>query len=170
MTSFSTFSAFAETEPIEIEIPVKCEAKNLKEEFIYHLEPATDEFQIIENLDLKLTDGKTDSFKIVCTYPGTYYYTLNQQKGKSSNVIYDESVYSAVAYVTESDDSELMVETILFKKGEDSKREMVEFTNKRIYEDEDSNTGVSDNLFLYAFGTAVSLCLIILLTKKKKEV
>lgn len=72
---------------------------------------------VIESLDnnspspesdrLFITDNGTGVFNIQITEPGTYVYKMYEKPGDDLNIIYDDNIYYATVFVTNTDDDNL---------------------------------------------------------------
>lgn len=124
------FAADAE-KSVTVRIPVSCMALDSPDTFQYELVPETTEHQTIETPTLSLKDGEKGEFVITITYPGTYHYTVHQNKGNDLFTTYDERVYHVDVYVLEDEQGNLTADVVLYEEGGADKKEEVVFKNKR---------------------------------------
>ena len=124
---FGTIPVCAAEKTVEAKIPVSSTGKNTKESFSYHLKAETSEFQTLATDNLSLRDGETGSFSVLYTYPGTYHYTISQEKGTDKKTTYDETVYNVDVYVTE--DEEMSAEPVIYLNGSNGKKQSASFVN-----------------------------------------
>ena len=167
-------------------IPVVCvckNAKNVDEDFIYTLKPASATYQIVNTTELKLSGGKDGSFDVTYTYPGTYRYTVSQEAGKDSDITYDTVVYDAVVYVTEDSTGKLAAEVVAYKSGSNEKADKIVFNNYHKISSSTSNSGnvsasmtqnapnvqTSDagTLLFYVAGIVISVLIVMLILSKR---
>jgi len=123
---------FADAEKsVTVRIPVSCMALDSPDTFEYELIPETTEHQTIENTTLSLKDGEKGEFVITITYPGTYHYTVRQEKGEDLFTTYDERVYHVDVYVMEDEQGNLTADVVLYEEGGADKKEELVFKNRR---------------------------------------
>ena len=128
---FGTIPVCAAEKTVEAKIPVSSTGKNTKESFSYHLKAETSEFQTLATDSLSLRDGETGSFSVLYTYPGTYHYTISQEKGTDKKTTYDETVYNVDVYVTEDEDGEMSAEPVIYLNGSNGKKQSASFVNTK---------------------------------------
>lgn len=121
----------AATIPVTVMIPVTVEGKNTDETFTCVLDMESTEFQTVETTKVTLRNGQGDVFQIRYTCPGTYSYTIRQEKGSDRYTTYDDTVYAVDVYVTEDEKGQLFAEPVVFIRGNDEKQEKVHFSNVR---------------------------------------
>lgn len=126
---FSILPVCAAEKTVEAKIPVSCTGKNTTESFSYHLKAEPSEFQTLAADSLSLRDGETGRFSVLYTYPGTYHYTLSQEKGTDKETTYDETVYKVDVYVTEDEDGRMSAEPIIYLNGSSGKKPSAGFRN-----------------------------------------
>lgn len=172
---FSTIPVCAAEKTVEAKIPVSSTGKNTKESFSYHLKAETSEFQTLATDNLSLRDGETGSFSVLYTYPGTYHYTISQEKGTDKKTTYDETVYNVDVYVTEDEDGKMSAEPVIYLNGSNGKKQSADFRNiKKL--DTNKTTGnvktgdTSNTAFWFVtLGLSAMLMGIMILRRKKKE-
>ncbi len=130
VTSFASETK-ADEKAVTVRIPVSCTGINTTEEFIYELSGESTEFQIIESRTLTLKDKEKGEFCITYTYPGTYHYTVVQNKGSDSDTTYDNTVYHVDVYVTEDEKGNMYAEPVVYLQGESGKKAELSFTNEK---------------------------------------
>ena len=124
---------------------------------------------------LSLRDGETGRFSVLYTYPGTYHYTLSQEKGTDKKTTYDETVYKVDVYVTEDEDGRMSAEPIIYLNGSNKKKPSAGFRNiKKLDTDKtigNVKTGDRSNaaFWIAASGLSTMLMGIMVLRKKKQE-
>lgn len=172
---FSTLPVYAAEKTVEVRIPVSCTGKNTKESFSYHLKAETSEFQTLATDSLSLRDGETGSFSVLYTYPGTYHYTISQEKGTDKKTTYDETVYKVDVYVTEDEDGKMSAEPIVYLNGSNEKKQSASFINVKKLDTNKTpgnvKTGDTSNtaFWIAASGLSAMLMGIMILRRKKKE-
>lgn len=171
---FSTLPVYAAEKTVEAKIPVSCTGKNTKESFSYHLKAETSEFQILATDSLSLRDGETGSFSVLYTYPGTYHYTISQEKGMDKKTTYDETVYKVDVYVTEDEDGRMSAEPIVYLNGSSEKKQSAGFINVKKLDTNKTpgnvKTGDTSNTAFWIAASGLSAMLIgIMILRRKKE-
>lgn len=172
---FSTLPVYAAEKTVEAKIPVSCTGKNTKESFSYHLKAETSEFQTLATDSLSLRDGETGSFSVLYTYPGTYHYTISQEKGTDKKTTYDETVYKVDVYVTEDEDGRMSAEPVIYLNGSNEKKQSASFINVKKLDTNKTPGNVktgdaSNTAFWFAtLGLSTMLMGIMILRRKKKE-
>lgn len=172
---FSILPVCAAEKTVEAEIPVSCTGENTTESFSYHLKAEPSEFQTLATDSLSLRDGETGSFSVLYTYPGTYHYTISQEKGTDEKTTYDETVYKVDVYVTEDEDGRMSAEPIIYLNGSSGKKPSAGFRNiKKLDTNKTTGkvkTGDRSNaaFWIAASGLSAMLMGIIVLRKKKQE-
>lgn len=172
---FSTLPVYAAEKTVEAKIPVLCTGKNTKESFSYHLKAETSEFQTLTTDSLSLRDGETGSFSVLYTYPGTYHYTISQEKGTDKKTTYDETVYKVDVYVTEDEDGRMSAEPVIYLNGSNEKKQSASFINVKKLDTNKTPGNVktgdaSNTAFWFAtLGLSTMLMGIMILRRKKKE-
>lgn len=79
-------------------------------------------------------EAKEGTFRITFTEPGEYLYTVYQRKGTNENVEYDTiTVYLVGVIVSTGRDGKLTASVGVNKKGDNVKKEVMEFTNVPTY-------------------------------------
>lgn len=171
---FGTIPVCAAEKTVEAKIPVSSTGKNTKESFSYHLKAETSEFQTLATDNLSLRDGETGSFSVLYTYPGTYHYTISQEKGTDKKTTYDETVYNVDVYVTEDEDGKMSAEPVIYLNGSNGKKQSACFINTKEL-DTNKTTGnvktgdTSNTAFWFVtLGLSTMLMGIMILRKKKK--
>ena len=172
---FGTIPVCAAEKTVEAKIPVSSTGKNTKESFSYHLKAETSEFQTLATDNLSLRDGETGSFSVLYTYPGTYHYTISQEKGTDKKTTYDETVYNVDVYVTEDEDGKMSAEPVIYLNGSNGKKQSACFINTKEL-DTNKTTGnvktgdTSNTAFWFVtLGLSAMLMGIMILRRKKKE-
>lgn len=122
----SMASAADKQEAATARIPVCCSADNIMEVFEFVL---TGDGQ--DPLKLEMQDGMENGFVVEFTAPGTYHYTVRQTRGKTDDILYDDTVYAVDVYVTEDEKGKMTAEPVAYVKGSREKQEKVSFVNKR---------------------------------------
>jgi len=125
------FAMDIEEKNVSAYIPVSCTGKNTEEVFTYKLNSENMELQEIEKLSLSLKDGEEDVFIISYTCPGTYHYTITQNKGTDTKTKYDDTIYEVDVYITEDESGRLFAEPILYINGGTEKKEEASFVNEK---------------------------------------
>lgn len=172
---FGTMPVCAAEKTVEAKIPVSCTGKNTTESFSYHLKAEPSEFQTLATDSLSLRDGETGSFSVLYTYPGTYHYTLSQEKGTDEKTTYDETVYKVDVYVTEDEDGRMSAEPVIYLNGSSEKKQSAGFRNiKKLDTNKTTGnvkTGDRSNtaFWIAALGLSTMLMGIMVLRKKKQE-
>lgn len=171
---FSTLPVYAAEKTVEAKIPVSCTGKNTKESFSYHLKAETSEFQTLATDSLSLRDGETGSFSVLYTYPGTYHYTISQEKGTDKKTTYDETVYKVDVYVTEDEDGKMSAEPIVYLNGSSEKKQSAGFINVKKLDTNKTpgnvKTGDTSNTAFWIAASGLSAMLIgIMILRRKKE-
>lgn len=171
---FSTLPVYAAEKTVEAKIPVSCTGKNTKESFSYHLKAETSEFQTLATDSLSLKDGETGSFSVLYTYPGTYHYTISQEKGMDKKTTYDETVYKVDVYVTEDEDGRMSAEPIVYLNGSSEKKQSAGFINVKKLDTNKTpgnvKTGDTSNTAFWIAASGLSAMLIgIMILRRKKE-
>lgn len=171
---FSTLPVYAAEKTVEAKIPVSCTGKNTKESFSYHLKAETSEFQTLATDSLSLRDGETGSFSVLYTYPGTYHYTISQEKGTDKKTTYDETVYKVDVYVTEDEDGRMSAEPIVYLNGSSEKKQSAGFINVKKLDTNKTpgnvKTGDTSNTAFWIAASGLSAMLIgIMILRRKKE-
>ena len=171
---FSTLPVYAAEKTVEAKIPVLCTGKNTKESFSYHLKAETSEFQTLATDSLSLRDGETGSFSVLYTYPGTYHYTISQEKGTDKKTTYDETVYKVDVYVTEDEDGKMSAEPIVYLNGSSEKKQSAGFINVKKLDTNKTpgnvKTGDTSNTAFWIAASGLSAMLIgIMILRRKKE-
>lgn len=172
---FSILPVCAAEKTVEAKIPVSCTGENTTESFSYHLKAETSEFQTLATESLSLRDGETGIFSVLYTYPGTYHYTLSQEKGTDKKTTYDETVYNVDVYVTEDEDGRMSAEPVIYLDGSSGKKPSAGFRNiKKL--DTNKTTGkvktgdMSNTAFwIAALGLSAMLMGIMILRRKKED-
>lgn len=132
LASFASETKAEEKEKaVTVRIPVFCTGTNTTEGFIYELSGESMEFQTIESRTLTLRDKEKGEFRITYTYPGTYHYTVVQNKGSDSDTTYDGTVYYVDVYVTEDETGNMYAEPVVYLQGESGKKAELSFTNEK---------------------------------------
>lgn len=157
-----------------------------KHKRIFFLSSETSEFQTLATDNLSLRDGETGSFSVLYTYPGTYHYTISQEKGTDKKTTYDETVYNVDVYVTEDEDGEMSAEPIIYLNGSNEKKQSASFINIKeldtikttgnvetdaIKTTGNVKTGDTSNtaFWIVTLGLSATLMGIMILRMKKKE-
>lgn len=171
---FSTLPVYAAEKTVEVRIPVSCTGKNTKESFSYHLKAETSEFQTLTTDSLSLRDGETGSFSVLYTYPGTYHYTISQEKGTDKKTTYDETVYKVDVYVTEDEDGEMSAEPVIYLNGSNEKKQSASFINVKKLDTNKTPGNVktgdaSDTAFWIATSGLSAMLIGIMILRRKKE-
>lgn len=172
---FGTVPVCAAEKTVEAKIPVSCTGENTTESFSYHLKAETSEFQTLAADSLSLRDGETGIFSVLYTYPGTYHYTLSQEKGTDKKTTYDETVYNVDVYVTEDEDGRMSAEPVIYLNGSNKKKQSAGFRNiKKLDTNKTTGnvkTGDRSNtaFWIAASGLSAMLMGIMVLRKKKQE-
>lgn len=172
---FSTMPVCAAEKTVEAKIPVSCTGENTTESFSYHLKAETSEFQTLSADSLSLRDGEIGIFSVFYTYPGTYHYTLSQEKGTDKKTTYDETVYNVDVYVTEDEDGRMSAEPIIYLNGSNKKKQSAGFRNiKKLDTNKTTGnvkTGDMSNtaLWIAASGFSAMLMGIMILRRKKED-
>lgn len=180
----------AESDTASVSIPVSCTGKNTTETFTFWLKAESTDNQIIQNDSLSLKDGEEGKFVIRYTEPGTYHYTISQDKGTDAKTTYDDTVYAVDVYVMNDEQGVMTAEPVVYIKGSSGKKDKVSFVNQKKEappekEDPSSDsqkkpesngpvssiqTGDSNLSYLYAGLCAISgfLLLAMVMLKKRK--
>ena len=172
---FSTIPVCAAEKTVEVKIPVSCTGENTTESFSCHLKAEPSEFQTLATDSLSLRDGETGSFSILYTYPGTYHYTISQEKGTDEKTTYDETVYNVDVYVTEDENGRMSAEPIIYLNGSNEKKQSAGFRNiKKLDTNKTTGnvkTGDRSNtaLWIAASGFSAMLMGIMILRRKKED-
>lgn len=171
---FNTLPVYAAEKTVEARIPVSCTGKNTKESFSYHLKAETSEFQTLMADSLSLRDGETGSFSVLYTYPGTYHYTISQEKGTDKKTTYDETVYKVDVYVTEDEDGKMSTEPVIYLNGSSEKKQSASFINTKKLDTNKTpgnvKTGDTSNTAFWFATSGLSAMLIgIMILRRKKE-
>ena len=172
---FSILPVCAAEKTVEVKIPVSCTGENTTESFFYHLKAEPSEFQTLATDSLSLRDGETGSFSVLYTYPGTYHYTISQEKGTDEKTTYDETVYKVDVYVTEDEDGRMSAEPIIYLNGSSGKKPSAGFRNiKKLDTDKtigNVKTGDRSNaaFWIAASGFSTMLMGIMILRRKKED-
>lgn len=172
---FSILPVCAAEKTVEAKIPVSCTGENTTESFSCHLKAEPSEFQTLATDSLSLRDGETGSFSVLYTYPGTYHYTLSQEKGTDEKTTYDETVYNVDVYVTEDEDGRMSAEPVIYLNGSSEKKQSAGFRNiKKLDTNKTTGkvkTGDRSNaaFWIAASGLSAMLMGIMVLRKKKQE-
>lgn len=171
---FSTLPVYAAEKTVEVRIPVSCTGENTKESFSYHLKAETSEFQTLTTDSLSLRDGETGSFSVLYTYPGTYHYTISQEKGTDKKTTYDETVYKVDVYVTEDEDGRMSAEPVIYLNGSSEKKQSASFINTKKLDTNKTpgnvKTGDTSNTAFWFATLGLSAMLIgIMILRRKKE-
>ena len=171
---FSTLPVCAAEKTVEVKIPVSCTGENTTESFSYHLKAETSEFQTLATESLSLRDGETGHFSVLYTYPGTYHYTLSQEKGTDKKTTYDETVYKVDVYVTEDEDGRMSAEPVIYLNGSSGKKPSAGFRNiKKLDTNKTTGkvkTGDRSNTAFWIAASGLSAMLMgIMILKRKKE-
>lgn len=116
---------------VTAQIPVSCTGTNTTEQFVFRLTGESSPFQTVENETLILKDKEKGFFRITYTYPGTYHYTVSQEKGKDSATTYDDTVYCADVYVAEDEKGNLYADPVVYIEGESEKKAELSFFNEK---------------------------------------
>ena len=171
---FSTIPVCAAEKTVEAKIPVSSIGKNTKESFSYHLKAETSEFQTLATDSLSLRDGETGSFSVLYTYPGTYHYTISQEKGTDKKTAYDETVYKVDVYVMEDEDGKMSAEPVIYLNGSNEKKQSASFINVKKLDTNKTpgnvKTGDTSNTAFWIAASGLSAMLIgIMILRRKKE-
>ena len=169
---FSIVPVCAAEKTVEAEIPVSCTGENTTESFSYHLKAETSEFQTLSADSLSLRDGETGSFSVLYTNPGTYHYTLSQEKGTDRKTTYDETVYNVDVYVTEDEDGRMSAEPVIYLNGSSGKKQSAGFRNIRKPDRTagNVNTGDTSSTAFWIAASGLSTMLMgIMISRRKKE-
>ena len=171
---FGTMPVCAAEKTVEAKIPVSCTGENTTESFSYHLKAEPSEFQTLATDSLSLRDGETGRFSVLYTYPGTYHYTLSQEKGTDKKTTYDETVYNVDVYVTEDEDGRMSAEPIIYLNGSNEKKQSAGFRNIRKLDTNKTTgnvkTGDRSNAAFWIAASGLSAMLMgIMILKRKKE-
>lgn len=170
---FSIIPVCAAEKTVKAEIPVSCTGENTTESFSYHLKAETSEFQTLSADSLSLRDGETGSFSVLYTYPGTYHYTLSQEKGTDRKTAYDETVYNVDVYVTEDEDGRMSAEPVIYLNGSSGKKQSAGFRNIRKPDRTAGNVNTGDTsstaFWIAASGLSTMLMGIMILKRKKED-
>ena len=116
---------------ITAQIPVSCTGTNTTEQFVFRLTGESSPFQTVENETLILKDKEKGFFRITYTYPGTYHYTVSQERGKDGATTYDDTVYCVDVYVTENEKGNLYADPVVYIEGESEKKAELSFFNEK---------------------------------------
>lgn len=116
---------------VQIRIPVSCTGTDTTERFHYELEGGESEYEQVDTGRLTLSDGEEGNFEITCNYPGTYYYTVRQEKGTDVLTTYDDTVYRVEVYVTENEEGQLAATSMAYIAGETGKRDVLRYQNSK---------------------------------------
>ena len=173
---------------ISVEIPVRCEAKNTDEEFVYKLETNNTEHQVILNNSIALKGGESDYFLIEYKSPGEYHYTLTQTKGEDKKTKYDTTVYNVDVYITVTEAGTFESTVSVYRTGNSRKEAEALFVNEKETEkntdsgNRDQNNGSQNGnqntdrmqtgdirIFGFAVLMGMMLVILIVLPKTKKE-
>lgn len=169
---FSIIPVCAAEKTVKAEIPVSCTGENTTESFSYHLKAETSEFQTLSADSLSLRDGETGSFSVLYTYPGTYHYTLSQEKGTDRKTAYDETVYNVDVYVTEDEDGRMSAEPVIYLNGSSGKKQSAGFRNIRKLDKTTGNVNTGDTsstAFWIAASGLSTMLMGIMISRRKKE-
>ena len=171
---FSALPVCAAEKIVEAKIPVSCTGENTTESFSYHLKAEASEFQTLAADSLSLRDGEIGIFSVLYTYPGTYHYTLSQEKGPDKKTTYDETVYNVDVYVTEDEDCKMSAEPIIYLNGSNEKKQSAGFRNIRKLDTNKTTgnvkTGDRSNTAFWIAASGLSAMLMgIVILKRKKE-
>lgn len=172
---FSILPVCAAEKTVEVKIPVSCTGENTTESFFYHLKAEPSEFQTLATDSLSLRDGETGRFSILYTYPGTYHYTISQEKGTDEKTTYDETVYNVDVYVTEDENGKMSAEPIIYLNGSNEKKQSAGFRNiKKLDTNKTTGnvkTGDRSNaaFWIAASGFSAMLMGIMILRRKKED-
>lgn len=123
---------------------------------------------------MSLRDGETGSFSVLYTYPGTYHYTISQEKGTDKKTTYDETVYKVDVYVTEDEDGRMSTEPVIYLNGSSEKKQSASFINVKKLDTnktpENVKTGDTSNTAFWFATLGLSAMLIgIMILRRKKE-
>lgn len=171
---FSILPVCAAEKTVEVKIPVSCTGENTTESFFYHLKAEPSEFQTLATDSLSLRDGETGRFSILYTYPGTYHYTISQEKGTDEKTTYDETVYNVDVYVTEDENGRMSAEPIIYLNGSNEKKQSAGFRNiKKLDTNKTTGnvkTGDRSNAAFWIAASGLSAMLMgIMILRRKKE-
>ncbi len=164
----------AQTVPVNGRIPVSVSGGNPLETFTILLEPETQELQSPEQLFLRLKAEEAGEFSIAYTVPGTYRYTVRQNKGSDSKTAYDSSVYEVEMVVTEDEKGVLHAEPVVYGSDREEKKAEIRFTNtaestpsKNQRTSSEVQTGDTTELPLYLGLLAASTAVLVKLGKSR---
>lgn len=129
MSILMCLPAFAET-PASLKIPVTVQG-NENESYEVRITGQETEFASIDHDNLSLKGGRSGSFTMMCSYSENYHYEIRQNKGTSSSMNYDGTIYKADIYVTEEKDGSLVAHPVLYKEGSTRKEQTAAFINKK---------------------------------------
>lgn len=133
----------AGTDTVTAQIPVSCTGQNTTERFLYRLEGIQSDTEGADRTEFYLKDGEKGTFSITYQVPGTYHYTITQNKGTDKKTTYDATIYQADVWVY-WENGRLKADVILYIKGETEKRMEAAFTNQKEIEENSSVSGTSD--------------------------
>ena len=162
-----SFQVFAEEASVIARIPVSCIGVNTAEEFQFIIIADSSEYQTVLKDTVFLKNEEMDCFETSYTYPGTYRYTVKQIIGSNDDMIYDETSYEVVVYVTSDEEGILYAQPIIFKEGDNEKLESILFINERILKgnnlDVTKNIPTGDHIFLSVIVYSLSFLISVLL-------
>lgn len=121
----SMASAADKQEAATARIPVSCSAEGIAEVFEVILSGEE------HKLNLEMQDGMESGFVVEFTAPGTYHYTVRQTRGKTDDILYDDTVYAVDVYVTGDEKGKMTAEPVAYVKGSREKQEKLSFVNKK---------------------------------------
>lgn len=117
--------------------------------------------------------GKEDFPAIQFPTAGIYQYKIYQLAGKATNAKYDNTVYTAVVYVLNSEKEEDSLTIFVMLKNNATGEKLGEvFFKNEYYDPNIPKTGDSGNLALYAtlgLASAVALIFVAVFGKKRKN-
>lgn len=120
----------AGTDRVTAQIPVSCTGQNTTERFLYRLEGIQSDTEGADRTEFYLKDGEKGTFSITYQVPGTYHYTITQNKGTDKKTTYDDTIYQADVWVYWENDR-LKADVIVYVKGETQKRAEAAFYNEK---------------------------------------
>lgn len=183
----TTVSALAAENPgvtVPVTISISGKKPRPAEDYTIQLKADDASFPMPEGSDggvytLTITGPDTKNFPTI-TYDrvGIYTYTIYQVAGSSRRCTYDDSVYTLTVYVTNAEDGSGLEATAVLRLDPDGdKLSGAEFTNKYRsaqpapdpVNPSSPRTGDESNLVLYTGLCAVSMGMIAVLLRKRKE-
>ncbi len=131
----SISNVFAESNylPIDAVIEFVClEAQNAKDT-TYNICIKTDEANAPLPKDDKvlINSSGQGKFQIELNEPGTYVYTVYQEKGSDQDIQYDDTMYDIYVYVTNNENDQLVYTVSVTYADTDQKPVSVDFKNKK---------------------------------------